>query len=88
MGTARSASNSGIVVSVRGSVVDIGFDQHLPPIYSVLRTGAERQIVIGVPAQPDARRVRGIALTPTPGSYHGHGQSRNQERARRLCSLS
>ncbi len=31
------ASNSGVVVSVRGSVVDIWFDEHLPPIYSVLR---------------------------------------------------
>lgn len=28
---------SGTVVSVRGSVVDVRFDTHLPPIYSVLR---------------------------------------------------
>ena len=33
-------ANSGVVVSVRGSVVDVRFDAHLPPIYSVLR--AER----------------------------------------------
>jgi fructose-bisphosphate aldolase class I len=34
--------NLGVVVSVRGSVVDIRFDEHLPPIYSVLRAGAKR----------------------------------------------
>ncbi len=54
----------GTVVSVRGSVVDIRFDGHLPPIYSVLRAGAEKKIVIEVLAQRDARHVRGIALTP------------------------
>ncbi len=66
-----SVANSGVIVSVRGSVVDIGFDQHLPPIYSVLRTGAEKQIVIEVLAQLDAHQVRGIALTPTQGLARG-----------------
>lgn len=32
-------SNLGAVVSVRGSVVDICFDEHLPPIYSILHAG-------------------------------------------------
>src|ERR1700691_192789 len=64
-------SNVGVIVSVRGSVVDIRFDERLPPIYSVLRTGAERQIVIEVLAQQDARHVRGIALTPTQGLARG-----------------
>ncbi len=71
METTPSASNSGVIVSVRGSVVDIRFDEHLPPIYSVLCTGAERQIIIEVLAQLDARRVRGIALTPTQGLARG-----------------
>ena len=60
-----SLSNLGAVVSVRGSVVDIGFDEHLPPIYSLLRAGEEGRIAIEVSAQLDAHRVRGIALTPT-----------------------
>ena len=47
------------------------FDEHLPPIYSVLRAGAEKQIVIEVLAQRDARHVRGIALTPTQGLARG-----------------
>ena len=64
-------SNCGVVASVRGSVVDVRFDGHLPPIYSVLRTGTEKQIVIEVLAQLDARHVRGIALTPTQGLARG-----------------
>ena len=68
---APRVSNSGVVVSVRGSVVDVRFDGRLPPIYTVLRAGAEKQIVIEVLAQLDARRVRGIALTPTQGLARG-----------------
>ena len=64
-------ANLGVVVSVRGSVVDVRFDMHLPPIYTVLRAGAEKQIVIEVLAQRDARCVRGIALTPTQGLARG-----------------
>ena len=56
---------------MRGSVVDVRFDEHLPPIYSVLRAGAKKQIVIEVLAQRDAHRVRGIALTPTQGLARG-----------------
>lgn len=63
--------NSGIVASVRGSVVDVRFDEQLPPIYSILRAGADNQIVIEVLAQRDARHVRGIALTPTQGLARG-----------------
>lgn len=56
-------SHSGAVVSVRGSVVDIRFAEHLPPIDSVLCAGNEGRIVIEVLAQLDAHHVRGIALT-------------------------
>jgi len=55
-----SQSNPGVVISVRGSVVDVRFDKHLPPIYSVLRAGEEGKIVIEVLAQRDARCVRGL----------------------------
>ena len=64
-------SNLGVVVSVRGSVVDIRFDDHLPPIYSVLRAGTERRMVIEVQAQRDEHHVRGIAFTPTQGLARG-----------------
>ena len=65
------AWNSGVIVSVRGSVVDIRFDAHLPAIYSVLLTGPEERIVIEVLAQQDGHHVRGIALTPTQGLARG-----------------
>jgi hypothetical protein len=39
--------DSGIIVSVRGSVVDVRLDACLPPIWTVLRAGLERQIVMG-----------------------------------------
>jgi F-type H+-transporting ATPase subunit beta len=65
-----SPANSGSVVSVRGSVVDIRFESHLPPIYSLLRA-KEGKIAIEVLAQIDAHSVRGIALTPTEGLVRG-----------------
>lgn len=61
-----TSSNSGRVVSVRGSVVDCYFDTRLPPIYSILHA-CEGRIVIEVLVQRDAHHVRGIALTPTQG---------------------
>jgi len=66
----NSPSNLGVVVSVRGSVVDIRFDAYLPPIYSLLHA-KEREIAIEVLSQLDAHRVRGIALTPTQGLARG-----------------
>jgi len=66
-----SSPNLGAVVSVRGSVVDIRFERHLPAIYSLLRAGQDGQIAIEVLAQLDARHVRGIALTPTQGLARG-----------------
>ena len=64
-------SDLGAVASVRGSVVDVRFDKHLPAIHSILRAGREGRIVIEVLAQLDARHVRGIALTPTQGLARG-----------------
>lgn len=58
--------NIGAVVSVRGSVVDVRFDRHLPSIYSLLHTN-EGKIAIEVLAQLDAHTVRGVAMTPTQG---------------------
>ncbi|MET3131446.1 F-type H+-transporting ATPase subunit beta [Oxalobacteraceae bacterium GrIS 1.11] len=62
--------NHGVVVAVRGSVVDVRFDGPLPAVYSLLRADGGK-IAIEVLAQLDARRVRGIALTPTQGLARG-----------------
>jgi F-type H+-transporting ATPase subunit beta len=64
-------ANCGTVIAVRGSVVDAEFDAQLPSVYSVLRTGADSQIVIEVMTQLDAHRVRGIAMTATQGLARG-----------------
>ena len=63
--------NTGVVASVRGSVVDVAFGQRLPPVHSLLRAGAQQQIVLEVLAQQDAQRVRCIALTSTQGLARG-----------------
>src|SRR3984957_1538107 len=64
-------SNHGVVTSVRGSVVDVRFEDSLPPIYSLLRAGKESQIAVEVLMQLDAHHVRGIALHPTQGLARG-----------------
>ncbi|MDB6055413.1 MAG: synthase subunit beta [Verrucomicrobiales bacterium] len=64
-------ANTGVVVSVRGSVVDVRFNEFLPPIHSLLSAGESPQIIIEVLAHRDARHVRGIALTPTQGLARG-----------------
>jgi F-type H+-transporting ATPase subunit beta len=63
--------NVGVVVAVRGSVVDVRFDARLPRINSVLLAGAMRKIIIEVLTQQNAHQVRGIALTPTQGLARG-----------------
>jgi F-type H+-transporting ATPase subunit beta len=70
-GNQSQPPNRGTVVSVRGSVIDVRFDDYLPPIYSILNTGVKGEIVIEVLAQRDAHHVRGIALTPTQGLARG-----------------
>ncbi|MEQ8234463.1 MAG: F0F1 ATP synthase subunit beta [Gammaproteobacteria bacterium] len=62
-----SVRAAGRVLGVRGSVVDIRFDHGLPAIGTLLAAGADGRIRIEVLEQRDARRVRGIALTPTQG---------------------
>ena len=66
-----AARNQGVIVSVRGSVVDARFAKQRPSIYSLLHTGPNLEIAIEVQAQPDAHLVRGIALTPTQGLARG-----------------
>lgn len=63
--------NTGTVLSIRGSVVDMRFEHHLPPIRSLLHTGNNNQISIEVFSQLDSCRIRGIALTPTQGLARG-----------------
>ncbi len=62
---------SGLIVSVRGSVVDVKFDFDLPPIHTILHTGEKKSIIIEVLSQLDEHHVRCIALTPIQGLSRG-----------------
>lgn len=69
--TIKEGPNQGIVVAVRGSVVDARFPQKLPPMQQRLEAGDAGQVIIEVAAHLDAETVRGIALTPTQGLARG-----------------
>ena len=63
--------NIGQVRGIRGSVLDISFQNDLPEIYGELRTGEGERIIVEVLSHLDAETIRGIALTPTRGLYRG-----------------
>ncbi len=71
MNAPAAVLNQGVVTAVRGSVVDVRFENRLPPIRTLLRAGADGSMAIEVLTQIDARHVRGIALTPTQGLARG-----------------
>src|ERR1022692_4524049 len=61
----------GRIVSIRGSVVDVWFENNLPRIYSLLYCGKEKQIAVEVLMQLDDNTVSGISLNPTQGLARG-----------------
>ncbi len=61
----------GRVAAVRGSVVDVHFPEHLPPIHTLLRAGPDGRVALEIVTQMDARHVRAIALTSTQGLARG-----------------
>lgn len=63
--------NIGKVTSIRGSVVDIWFQDHLPTINNLLIAGKDKQIQMEVYTQLDDHHVRAIALNPTQGLARG-----------------
>ena len=71
MSRETAVPQAGVVVAVRGSVVDMRFDGGLPAIHTLLRAGDGGRVAIEVLAQRDARHVRGIALSPTQGLARG-----------------
>ena len=67
--TASSPSH-GRITAVRGSVIDVCFEQQLPAIHHLL-TAQDGRVRIEVMMQTDAQHVRGIALTSTQGLARG-----------------
>jgi len=66
----RPKRYTGKVVSVRGSVVDVYFEQHLPSIHTLVY-GMDDRIVAEVVTQLDDHHVRSMAMTPTQGLARG-----------------
>ncbi|MFT6896301.1 MAG: F-type H+-transporting ATPase subunit beta [Paraglaciecola sp.] len=64
------AVNSGTVVAVRGSVVDIEFARAVPAIHTILYA-QDKKTVMEVHTQLNINQVRAIALTPTQGLARG-----------------
>ena len=69
-GRRNESRQRGEVISVRSSVVDVRFSDHLPDINNALHTEDER-IVMEVQTHLDERTVRCIALNATRGLYRG-----------------
>jgi F-type H+-transporting ATPase subunit beta len=65
------ASNSGTVISVRGSVIDCHFPKKIPLIYNLLKAGEDGGVAIEVQVHLNSEVVRGVALTPTQGLARG-----------------
>jgi F-type H+-transporting ATPase subunit beta len=66
-----STQNPGTVEAVRGSVVDVRFEGHIPAINHVLNAGGNGDVILEVVSHLDAHTVRGIALTSTRGLARG-----------------
>ena len=67
----QAETNTGTVVSVRGSVIDVHFPRQLPALYNRLIAGDQNKVEIEVISHLDANHVRGISLIPTQGLARG-----------------
>jgi F-type H+/Na+-transporting ATPase subunit beta len=68
---ASSTEVAGHVVAVRGSVVDVRFPTHLPPVDRRLEAGNESRVVLEVVSHLGNDAVRTIAMTSTRGLARG-----------------
>ncbi|WP_277344129.1 F0F1 ATP synthase subunit beta [Paraglaciecola sp. 20A4] len=62
--------NNGVIAAVRGSIVDIIFNQRVPAIHNIIYA-QNRQITLEVVAQLSNQKVRTIALSATQGLARG-----------------
>lgn len=63
----EDSKNTGTIVAVRSSVVDVRFPLRLPAINTILQTEGLKEVVIEVLTHLNSEVVRGIALTSTQG---------------------
>ncbi len=67
----NNESNKGVIQSVKGSVVDVRFENKLPALYNILQTGKDNDVSIEVLTLLNDTTVRCIALTPIRSVYRG-----------------
>ncbi len=66
------SSMTGHIVQVIGPVVDVGFEQNLPPLYAALMIErAEGNVVLEVEQHLSGTQVRAIAMSSTDGLMRG-----------------
>ena len=71
MKTEQKNIDRGHVSAIRGSVVDVRFENHVPAVFSIMHAGDNKEFLLEVQAQIDKEHVRAIALTPTQGLARG-----------------
>ncbi len=69
--TPDESGGQGKIVRIRGSVVDVRFDDALPPLEHALVAGPDGRVVMEVAVHLDRHTVRTIALTETRGLGRG-----------------
>lgn len=63
--------NTGSIIAIQGTVVDVAFCGALPPVHTLLRTGEQGKVLLEVLTHLESNKIRGIALTPPGGLYRG-----------------
>ena len=71
MSAVPAAGQTGAVTAVRGSVVDVRFPSHVPPLRRRLLAGEQAAVVLEVSEHLSADTARAIALTATQGLARG-----------------
>jgi F-type H+-transporting ATPase subunit beta len=69
--TSDANTNTGVVISIRGNVVDARFSDGIPLVHNMLTCGKDDTIQIEVILHLDDHTIRGIALTETQGLVLG-----------------
>ena len=63
---------TGKITQVMGAIVDVSFDENMPPILHALEVkGAERKLILEVAAHTSRNTVRTIAMDSTEGLWRG-----------------
>lgn len=66
------AASTGTITQIIGVVVDIEFEEHLPPIYHALEVVVdEKRIILEVQQHVGDNKVRAVAMTSTDGLNRG-----------------